>query len=113
MTQDIKTRRARRTRMSIGKGTNEKPRLSVARSNRHIRAQIINDSNHQTLCSASSSEIKEKVTKKSIAQAVGLLIAQKAKIAKIQRVIFDRGPYKYHGRVQALAEGARQGGLQF
>lgn len=92
-------------------------RLSVFRANRHIYAQIINDRNQRTLISASSLELKKKsgakAAKAKIAEAVGSLLAEKAKEAKIKAVVFDRGRYQYHGRVKALAEAARKGGLEF
>ncbi|MEF3167737.1 MAG: 50S ribosomal protein L18 [Deltaproteobacteria bacterium] len=101
------------------KGTGDRPRLSVFRSARHIYAQIIDDSRGVTYVSAStlSPEIASETTPKSSkcerARAVGRLIAQKAKAAGITRVCFDRGGYKYHGRISSLAEGAREGGLEF
>lgn len=91
----------------------EKPRLCVFRSNKHIYAQLINDQNGKVLLAASDLEVKKKGTKKELAQEVGKLIAQKAKKKKIEKVVFDRGGYKYHGRVKALAEGAREQGLIF
>jgi len=99
-------------------GTKEKPRLSVFRSLKSITAQLIDDSIGKTLCSAKSAEVvKEKAEGKTgkIASAylVGKKIAEKAKEKKIDVVIFDRGGYKYHGRVQSLADGARDGGLKF
>ena len=92
-------------------GTSERPRLSVYRSNKAIYCQVINDLDGQTLASASS----QGLTGNNTAQAseVGKLIAERAKTAGIQAVVFDRGGYLYHGRVKALAEGAREGGLQF
>lgn len=109
-----KDRRAHRVRTALGKGEASKPRLSVFRSNTHIYAQLINDEIGKTVASASSHDVKEKKGKKiDIAKAVGLMIAEKGKKAGITKVIFDRGEYKYHGRVKSLAEGAREGGLQF
>ncbi len=92
-------------------GTPERPRLSVYRSNNAIYCQIINDLAGQTLTSASSQGMKG--NNSTQAQEVGKLIAERAKAAGIQSVVFDRGGYLYHGRVKALAEGARDGGLQF
>ncbi|MFZ5932968.1 MAG: 50S ribosomal protein L18 [Patescibacteria group bacterium] len=89
------------------------PRLSLFRSNRFIYAQIIDDTKGKTLASASSKELKEGKTNVLVAGKVGELLAQKARKAKITKVIFDRGGYKYHGQVRALAEGARKGGLDF
>lgn len=82
------------------------------RSNANIYAQIIDDSKAKTLIAASSKETKE-TKKMEQAQAVGKLIAEKAKTAKIKTVVFDKGAYKFHGRVKALAEAAREGGLVF
>jgi large subunit ribosomal protein L18 len=123
--QDKKIRRKKRTRAKIF-GTKERPRLSVFRSNKHIHGQVIDDQKGRTLVSASDlelkpSEIKKLLTKKDkkfrgktlIAYQVGQLLAKKANIKKIKQVVFNRGPFKYHGRLRALAEGARQGGLQF
>ena len=92
-------------------GTSERPRLSVYRSNKAIYCQVINDLDGQTLASASS----QGLTGNNTAQAseVGKLIAERAKTAGIQAVVFDRGGYLYHGRVKALAEGAREAGLKF
>jgi large subunit ribosomal protein L18 len=108
-------RRHRRVRKKV-RGTAERPRLSVFRSLKHIYAQIINDEEGQTLVAASSlsPEIRGmQGTKTDIARAVGRLIAQKALEKGITKVVFDRGGYKYHGRVKALAEGAREAGLLF
>ena len=87
-------------------------RLSVFRSNKQIYAQVINDLTGTTLVVASSTGF-EKMTKIEQAKKVGVLIAEKATAAGIQQVVFDRNGYLYHGRVQALAEGAREGGLKF
>jgi large subunit ribosomal protein L18 len=94
-------------------GTASRPRLCVFRSNKHIYAQLINDEKNKVLVSASDLEIKKPKKKTEIAFDVGKLIAQKAKEIKITKVVFDRAGYKYHGRVKALAEGAREGGLEF
>lgn len=88
-------------------------RISVFRSNRHIYAQLIDDKRGKTLVSASDFEIKDIKDRKKIAFDVGKLLAQKAKKGKVAIVVFDRGHYKYHGIVRALAEGAREGGLKF
>jgi len=98
------------------RGTQDKPRLSVFRSNKQIYAQIINDLEGKTLVSASSMAKEtegEKATKKELAKKVGQLVAERAKEAGIDNVIFDRNGYLYHGRVKSLAEGAREGGLNF
>lgn len=105
-------RRAARTRAKIF-GTIARPRLSVFRSNKHIYAQLIDDESGKTLAWAGDLAIKEKNKKTVIAGGVGKLLAQKAEAVKIKEVIFDRGGYKYHGRVKALADGAREGGLKF
>ena len=93
-------------------GTAERPRLSVFRSNKQIYAQVINDLTGTTLAAASSAGL-EKMAKIEQAKKVGELVAQKATAAGIQQVVFDRNGYLYHGRVQALADGAREGGLKF
>jgi large subunit ribosomal protein L18 len=106
-------RRALRVRSKV-RGTPERPRLSVFRSNKAIWAQVIDDRAGRTLVSAGSVHIAEKgLSKTEQAAKVGLLLAERAKAAGIQKVVFDRGPYLYHGRVKALAEGAREGGLDF
>lgn len=95
-------------------GTPERPRMSVFRSNREIYAQLIDDLNGKTLAAASSKSLEEaEGNKTQIAEKVGTVIAQKAKDAGIETVIFDRNGYLYHGRVKALAEAARKGGLKF
>lgn len=106
-------RRMTRTRKSIGKGSTECPRLSVFRSNTNIYAQIIDDEAGKTIVAASSSEIREKDKKVVIARMVGKMIAERAMKAGVTRVVFDRGGYRYHGRVKALADGAREGKLVF
>jgi len=108
-------RRHKRVRKLIS-GTAERPRLNVFRSLKHIYAQIIDDTKGVTLVSASTldKELKESYGgNKEAAKAVGKLIAQRAIDAGIKAVVFDRGGYIYHGRVQELAEGAREGGLEF
>ena len=97
-------------------GTSDCPRLCVFRSNTNIYAQIIDDETKTTLCSASSLDKDLKIKNGSnveAAKVVGKSIAEKAKKAKITKVVFDRGGYLYHGRVQALAEAARENGLEF
>jgi large subunit ribosomal protein L18 len=111
-------RRRRHVRRSIT-GTSERPRLSVFRSSKHIYAQLIDDLTGRTLASASSMVKKADREKAGYggnvkaAKTVGLRLAEAAKAAGISKAAFDRGHYKYHGRVKALAEGAREGGLQF
>ena len=93
-------------------GTAERPRLSVFRSNKQIYAQVINDKAGVTLAAASSLGF-EKMNKTEQAKKVGLLLAEKAKAAGVESVVFDRNGYLYHGRVQSLADGARERGLNF
>jgi len=115
----VKNSRRAKIKMRIRKtiiGTTETPRVSVFRSNKEIYAQIIDDSKGATLLSASSREkdlAGVKGTKTEIATAVGKALAEKAAKAGIENVTFDRNGYLYHGRVKALAEGAREGGLKF
>ncbi len=94
------------------RGTAERPRLFVFRSSKHIYAQLIDDREGKVLASASDLGLKVKGKMKA-AESVGQAIAEKAKAAGIGQVVFDRGGYKYHGRVKAVAEGARTGGLEF
>ncbi len=94
-------------------GTSQRPRLSVFKSSTHIYAQLIDDNSGITLAQASSLKIKVKGNKANMATFVGKDLAQKALANNISTVVFDRGGYKYHGRVKALAEGAREGGLKF
>jgi len=108
-------RRQRRLRKKIA-GTPTRPRLSVFRSNRHISAQIIDDEAGRTLASASTREadLRGGLTgNKDAATAVGQRIAERAKAAGVSSVVFDRGGNQYHGRVAALADAARDGGLEF
>ncbi len=109
-------RRHLRVRAKIS-GTDERPRLNIFRSLNQIYAQLIDDQSGRTLASASSLEQEirreSKETKTEQARAVGELIARRAKEHGISQVIFDRGGFRYHGRVKALAEGARKGGLEF
>ncbi len=108
-----KLRRQKRVRAKIS-GTDKKPRLCVFRSNNHIYVQLIDDAKKKTILSASDQKLKKgKRTKTDLAKEIGKTIAQNALEKKIEKVIFDRGPYKYHGRVKAVAEGAREGGLKF
>lgn len=111
-------RRRQRVRNRIRKHANGKLRLSVFRSGKHIYAQLIDDKAGQTVAAASSvdKDLRGSVKRGSTiaaAKAVGELIAKRAKEKKVEAVVFDRGGYLYHGRVQALADGAREGGLQF
>ncbi len=94
-------------------GTAERPRLTVFRSNSQIYAQVIDDLKGVTLASASSLGIKDKITKSEKAALVGKAIAEAAKKAGVEEVVFDRNGYLYHGRVQSLADAAREAGLKF
>ena len=113
-TRSQRIKRHKRVRAKIS-GTPERPRLNVFRSEANIYAQIIDDVNGVTLVSASSLEkdFACEGTKSDAAKQVGLNVAERAKAKGIDVVVFDRGGYVYHGRVKALAEGAREGGLQF
>lgn len=104
--------RAKRVRMAL-KGTAEKPRLSVFRSNKYTYAQLINDTKGHTMVSVSTRLIKDKKVKTEKAKLLGQMLAEEAKKAGIKTVVFDRGYYQYHGRVKAVAEGAREKGLKF
>src|SRR5438445_10771007 len=111
-------RRRERTRFKLRQVVGDRPRLSVFRSSRHIYAQIIDDNAGRTLTAASTLEAGLKPNLKTgadsaAATAVGKLLAERAKAAGIERVVFDRGAYLYHGRIKALADAAREGGLQF
>jgi large subunit ribosomal protein L18 len=113
-------RRKKRTRFKIRQVSNDKPRLSVFRSSKHIYAQVIDDLKGVTIASASSLEEaakkaleKGKGTDKTAAAVIGKLVAERAVKAGITDVVFDRGGYIYHGRVKALGDAAREGGLKF
>ena len=113
-TRSQRIKRHKRVRAKIA-GTPERPRLNVFRSASNIYAQIIDDVTGKTLVAANSLEkdFACEGTKTDAAKQVGLMVAERAKAKGIEVVVFDRGGYVYHGRVQALAEGAREGGLQF
>lgn len=106
------TRRAARVRATV-RGTAERPRLSVFRSLRHISVQLIDDVAGKTLASASDTDVTAKGKPVEMAREVGKAVAAKAKAAGVTMAVFDRGSYRYHGRVAAVAEGAREGGLNF
>jgi len=115
--QQIKAKRKKRVRGKLF-GTEERPRLSVFRSAKHIYVQAVADDVGQTIASAStlSKELRGNLSglkKSEVAKKVGSLLAQKLTTLKITKVVFDRGSFLYHGRVKALAEGAREAGLQF
>lgn len=110
---DVRVRKHKRVRAKIS-GTSDRPRLVVFRSNKNIEAQIIDDVKGVTLVSASSVQLKlENGGNVEGAKVVGAKLAELAKAKKIENVVFDRGGYIYHGRVAALAEAAREGGLKF
>ena len=107
-------RRAQRVRRRLKKNANGRPRLSVHRSDKNISAQIIDDATGTTLAAASTLEDKkQKGSDTAAAERIGKLIAERAKKAKVEDVVFDRGGYLFHGRVKALADAAREGGLKF
>jgi len=111
-------RRKRRVRGALMKNAKGRPRLSVHRSSKHIYAQVIDDAAGRTLAAASSLEKDLKASlktgaDKAAATAVGKLLAERAKKAGVDDVVFDRGAYRFHGRIKALADGARDGGLKF
>ncbi|MBU4348627.1 50S ribosomal protein L18 [Patescibacteria group bacterium] len=110
-----KNRRRLRNRAKIF-GTNKRPRLSVFRSNKYTYVQLINDNTGKTLVSSSTFELNKKTkktdTKTNQAIAIGLLIAEKAKKLEIKEIVFNKGSYLYHGRVKAVAEGVKEGGLK-
>src|SRR6478736_2621798 len=106
-------RRRRRVRAKV-RGSAERPRISVFRSNRGIFAQLVDDSTGRTLAAVNWTEAELRSLKPlEQAKKAGELLAQRAKAAGVESVVFDRGGYQYHGRVKALAEGAREGGLAF
>lgn len=102
----------RRVRGKVS-GSSELPRLSVYKSNKEIYAQLIDDKDGKTLASASSRALNATGSKTEISAEVGKAIAEKAKAAGIENIVFDRNGFVYHGRVKALADGAREGGLKF
>ncbi len=110
--RQLRTRRHARVRRKV-EGTSERPRLAIFRSNKHIYAQLIDDLAARTLISASTVADGADGDKKQAAAEVGRLVAERAKNAGIEEVVFDRGGFRYHGRVAAIAESARQGGLKF
>lgn len=110
--EQSRARRAKRTRVHMH-GTAEKPRLSVSRSLKHIYVQLINDDKGVTIAAASDKEVKSDARPTDIAKEVGMAIAKKALAAGVETVVFDRGSFRYHGRVASLADGAREGGLKF
>jgi large subunit ribosomal protein L18 len=114
-THELRQRRHRRVRKNVA-GTAERPRLAVFRSNRHITAQVIDDLAGRTLAAASTVEASLRggaTGNRDAAGAVGKLVAERAKAAGVSRVVFDRGGFLYHGRVAAVADAAREAGLEF
>ena len=115
---DLSDRRKARVRLAIRKNAGGRPRLSVFRSSKQIYAQVIDDARGVTLASASTLEKASREggktgADKAAAEQIGKLVAQRAVEAGVTEVVFDRGAYMYHGRVKALADGAREGGLKF
>ena len=111
-----KENRRKKIRLGIRKkikGTPSKPRLAIFKSNKVTYCQLIDDVNGKTIAAASTDNVDEGGTKSEQAKAVGKLIAEKAKSVDIHNVKFDRSGYQYHGRIKSLAEGAREGGLNF
>lgn len=109
-------RRRQRNRIALRKKSTGRPRLSIHRTNQHIYAQIIDDTEGRTVASASTLEADLRATlaaNKEGATKIGELIAERAKLAGVDEVVFDRGGFLYHGRVKALADAAREGGLRF
>ncbi len=118
MNKKTTLRRKARVRRAVKIAGGGRPRLSVFRSSQHIYAQVIDDTRGHTVAAASSldKDLREKLKNgadKGAAAEVGRLVAERAKAAGVEQVVFDRGAYIYHGRVRALAEAAREGGLQF
>ena len=116
--QDLRSRRRARLRYQLRQKSGGRPRLSVFRSGKHIYAQVIDDAQGRTLAAASSLDKSLKTdlktgADKGAAAAVGKLVAERAVAAGVSAVVFDRGAYLYHGRVKALADAAREGGLAF
>jgi large subunit ribosomal protein L18 len=113
-TLTARDRRTYRTRRRIVRPVaTDRLRLTVFRSARHIYAQVIDDARGVTVAEANSKSLASSGDKTAQAKAVGVALAERALAAGVRRVVFDRGPFRYHGRVKALAEGAREGGLEF
>ena len=112
--QSARVRRHARVRKTLA-GNGERPRLAVYRSNRYIYAQVIDDARGHTVAAASSQEkdLRSKTLSVDTASEVGKLVAERAKSAGVSTVVFDRGGYKFHGRIKALADAAREAGLEF
>ncbi len=113
LSKKLQSRQSRKRRIRARvRGSAERPRLSVYRSLTNLYAQVIDDASGRTLVAGSLKEVKGKLSIEG-AKQLGTLVAKKAKEKKIEKVVFDRNAYKYHGRVKALADAAREGGLQF
>lgn len=113
MLKQSRIKRQKRIRSKIN-GTKNMPRLSVYRSNKYIYAQAIDDEKNETIASISEKDLKDKVgTKTERAKSLGILLSEKLKKSKTEKIIFDKGGFRYHGRVKALAEGLREGGIKF
>lgn len=111
--EDRRRKRRRRVRAKV-QGTGERPRVSVFRSNRGVFAQLVDDEAGCTLASVSWTELElRSLAPIEQARRAGMLLAERAKAAQVRSAVFDRGGYRYHGRVRALADGAREGGLEF
>lgn len=110
--KELRIKRRRRVRAKVS-GTSDRPRLSIFMSSTAVYAQIIDDVNGKTLVAANTKEIKGAKSNIVGAMEIGKLIAKKAKEAKIEKIVFDRSGYNYHGKAKALADGAREGGLEF
>ncbi|MEK9658942.1 MAG: 50S ribosomal protein L18 [Chloroflexota bacterium] len=112
-TRAARQQRHRRIRQHLA-GTPERPRLAIFRSTRYIYAQVIDDAAGHTLAAASTKDLPAAASPKTeAAKAVGKLVAERAKAAGVSKVVFDRGGFRFHGRVKAVAEGAREEGLEF
>lgn len=115
---ELRRNRHKRIRKTVS-GTRERPRLVVYKSHNHIYAQVVNDEEGNTLCAANSiqkdvaEKIDDEMSKVDVAGLVGRVVAEKALKSGLEQVVFDRAGYKYHGRLAALAEGARKAGLKF
>src|SRR5258708_7993989 len=113
MLNKTKIRRQKRIRGKM-EGTKDKPRLSVHRTNKYIFAQAIDDEKNETIVSASEKDLKENTgTKSASSKKLGIILAEKLKKANAQKRVFDKGSFRYHGRVKALAEELREGGIKF
>jgi len=110
--KEKRLKRHKRERAKIS-GINNKPRISVFVSNRHIYVQVIDDQKGKTIANISDLNIKEKDKKLNLSKEMGLALAKELKKLKIEKAVFDRGGFKYHGRVKNIAEGLREGGIKF